>query len=156
MKSLVANTRPAAWNFVALQYCYGILNRTYIVFVTDRMICGAHVRGVLPAPVHVTERWRDPFFYPRPSLVAKYEGIDLESPEFTTIRRANFQLSRDQVTSVEFSDEAKWGMGTVPYSGRLFLSLRDGSVTELILLGVQDGPGLQHRLVAAGFGKAAA
>lgn len=41
----LANVIPPAWHFVALEYCYGMLNRTYIVFVSDAMICGACVRA---------------------------------------------------------------------------------------------------------------
>ena len=46
----------------------------------------------------------------------------------------------------------KWGMGSVPYSGRLLVSRNDRTRIELILLGTQDGPRLRDRLQAAGFG----
>ncbi|MGA2449724.1 MAG: hypothetical protein ABTD50_13660 [Polyangiaceae bacterium] len=152
VKAVIATVRPEAWHFVALEYGNGILNRTHIVFVTEHVMAGACVRGTLPAPMVVTERWHDPYFYPRPVLVAKYRHIHLESPEFIDMNRANFHLRREQVKDVEFTTEPKWGMGKVPYSGRLMLSLEDGVKKELILLGTQNGPDLRDRLRAGGFG----
>ncbi len=101
----------------------------------------------------MTERWHDPFFFPRPALVAKYRNLDAGSPEFLAKDRANFRLGKDEVDGVEFTADAKWGMGKVPYSGRLMLSLKGGHKRELILLGRQDGPGLCDRLRGEGFGQ---
>ena len=41
-----------AW-FSAMEYYALILNRTYTVFVTDRMLCGAKVRGLVSNPYYV-------------------------------------------------------------------------------------------------------
>jgi len=150
----LANIQTAAWSFVAFQYCHVISNRTYMVFVTRKMLCGGVVRGVLPAPIKATERWRDPLFYPSPEIVAKYADIELESPQFRTMNRANFQIHSDEIDSIVFSADPKWGMATVPYSGRLFVKKKNGATIELILLGTQDGPSIRDRLVADGFGKA--
>lgn len=149
----ISNIQYTSWSFVALQYCYGISNRTYMVFVTDKMICGAKVRGVLPAPIKITERWNDPFFYPRPEVVAKYSSVNIEAPQFKQIDSANFQILREDVDTLVFSADRKWGMGTVPYSGRLFINLNRGSKIELILLGTQDGLAIRDRLAQGGFGK---
>lgn len=139
---------PPAWHFVALQYCYGMLNRTYVVFVTDSMICGARVRGSLPAPLVVDGRWSDPYFFPRLHIVKRYAGVDLTSPQFRRLSFANFQTPLSEVEDVRFNAAPKWGMGPVPYSGRIHLRLRGGAKKELILLGRQDGPALVERLQA--------
>ena len=148
IKAQLASIVPPAWHFVALEYSYGMLNRTYVVFVTDAMICGARVRGLLPAPLAVTERWFDPYFFPRPDIVTRYTRVDLTSPEFKRLSVANFQIRLNKVEDVRFNAAPKWGMGTVPYSGRIHLRLRDGTTRELILLGKQDGPALIERLRA--------
>lgn len=137
------------WHFVAMEYCHGILNRTYLVCVTDRMICGAKVRGPLAQPMLVTERWQDPNFYPKPRAVKRVADVNVEGPEFLRLAGANFQIARSQVTGIEYTQAPKWGMGTVPYSGRLILQLRDGGRRELILLGRQDGPALKARLASS-------
>jgi len=156
LSAVLSGVPRQRWHFVALEYYLGILNRTYAVFVTDRMLCGAKVRGLLAAPVNPNQRWRDPYFYPRPKLVASYTGVDLESSSFKTLNSSNFQVSKDQVDRVEFDDSPKWGMGTVPYSGRIFLHMRGGGKRELILLGNQHGSQIAERLRFAGFGRAAA
>src|ERR1041384_2923085 len=153
VKTLLAEMPASTWHFVALQYCYGILNRTYMVFVTRDMICGAKVRGLLAAPVHVTDRWHDPLFYVRPRLVARYGRVNLEGPEFASLNSANFQIRKGEVATVEFTAEPKWGMGTVPYPGRLYLTTADGIRRELILLGNQDGQAIRERLLTNGFGR---
>jgi hypothetical protein len=142
----IATTTPASWNFVAMEYCYGMLNRTYLVFVTPTMICGARVRGLMSAPMAISARHYNPNFYVRPRAIAKYSHMNIESAGFLNVSRANFQIARRDLERCEFTKQPKWGMGTLPYSGRLILHLRSGSARELILLGNQDGPQLQARL----------
>jgi hypothetical protein len=154
VRASLAAVSSARWYFVALEYYSGISNRTYVVLVTNDAICGAIARHILPAPIHVTDRWHDPLFYPRPALVAKYRELEAGSVEFLAKDRANFRLGREEVEGVDFTADAKWGMGKVPYSGRLLLSLRGGRRRELILLGTQDGLLLRDRLRGEGFGQA--
>ncbi|HXE57415.1 MAG TPA: M48 family metallopeptidase [Gemmatimonadales bacterium] len=136
-----------AWSFVALEFHRLVLNRTYRVIVTDRMICGARVRGIMSSPFSPPgEAWLDPDFYPNPKLERRYVGVDPESPEFLAIDPANFQYERSAVASVEFTDRPKWGMGNVPYSGRIILRLHDGARRELILLGRQPGEAIRNGL----------
>ncbi|MEJ0034929.1 MAG: hypothetical protein WDO68_02385 [Gammaproteobacteria bacterium] len=148
IKAQLASMVAPAWHFVALEYCYGMLNRTYVVFITDAMICGARVRGLLPAPLAVDERWFDPYFFPRPDIVKRYTRVDLTSPRFKHLSVANFQIPFSEVRDIQFNAAPKWGMGTVPYSGRIHLRHHDGATRELILLGKQDGPALVARLRA--------
>jgi len=152
VKLALTEITSVGWSFVALQYCFGISNRTYLIWVTKEMICGAKVRGVLPSPTAMTERWQDPMFYPRPEIVSKYRDIDPESPQFKQMDSANFQIHIADVDSIVFNAKKKWGMGNVPSSGRLFIRLKDGSTIELVLLGAQDGPAIKNRLLADGFG----
>ena len=148
VKLIAANARPVAWNFVAMEYCYGILNRTFVVFVTDNMICAARVRGVLPVPLSVGSRWHDPYFYPKPNQMKRYIDVNLESKEFLASSWANFQVPKQDLLSVVFGTDEKWGMGSVPYSGRIFLLTKGGMKKELILLGTQSGKEIGERLAA--------
>ena len=43
--------RGYLWSFVALEYYALVLNRTFKVFVTDQLLCGAIARGWLAAPI---------------------------------------------------------------------------------------------------------
>jgi hypothetical protein len=137
------------WTFVAMQYYFGILNRTYLVFVTDNLVCGAKVKGAISAPRAPDARWKDPLFYVSPEMAGKYANMDLASEGFLAGCRANFRIVRSEVLAVEFSRKPKWGMATVPYSGRIFLRMKSGKSIEFILLGDQDGPRIRERLEKA-------
>ena len=134
------------WSFIALEYYALILNRTYKIFVTGDLVCGAIARGWLWSPPFVPDSWQNPEFYPRERILRRYEGIDVRSSRFKQMSSWNFQLSRAEIADVEFIDAPKWGMGNVPYSGRIILHQQSGRARELILLGVQDGPSIRDRL----------
>ena len=136
------------WTFVALQYYFGIMNRTYLVFVNKSLLCGAKVKGMISAPRAPDARWKDPHFYVSPEMASKYATMDLASAEFLSRCRANFRIARSEIRDVEFSQKPKWGMATVPYSGRIFLRMKGGESIELILLGNQDGPRICAHLQA--------
>lgn len=138
--------RGYEWSFVALEYYALILNRTYKVFVTEGLVAGAIVRGWLPSPPLPTDAWFDPDFYPRERILRRYEGIDVPSHDFLHKNYWNFHIPRSTIADVEFTRAPKWGMGAVPYSGRIILYFRQGGSQELILLGHQDGPSIRYRL----------
>ena len=47
---------------------------------------------------------------------------------------------------MELSRKPKWGMGGVPYSGRVLLHLRNGRTRDLVLPGEQDARAIVERL----------
>ena len=131
---------------MALEYYALILNRTYKIFVTDDYVCGAIMRGWLSAPLVLTDAWYDPDYYVRERILRRYDEVDVLSDRFAELNLWNFQMPRASLADVDFTAKPKWGMGTVPYSGRIILYFRDGGSRELILPGVQDGPGIRDRL----------
>jgi|SRR5450631_1293492 len=148
MEAAIRTLTPPAWNFVAMEYCYGMLNRTYLVFVTRDTVVGLRVRGPISAPMMVTQQHHNPYFYPRTRQIEKYAHANLESPSLLKIWRANFHIPRHEIAQVEFTAAPKWGMGPLPYSGRILLHLKNGSSRELILLGDQNGQHVQSKLTA--------
>jgi hypothetical protein len=138
------------WQFVAMEYFAFILNRTFAIAVTDRMLCGAYVHGPIPSPPLVTHDWLDPHFYFTGRL-EQYARVNVQSPEFLKLHRANFQYELREIMDVQFDASPKWGMGNVPYSGRVHIRFRNGRHRELILVGEQDGPAVVGRLRMAAF-----
>lgn len=128
---------PRPWSFVALTYYGLVLNRTYRVIVTERMIAGARVRGLLSAPLTVTERHYDPEFYVSEKLERRYANVDPESSELLAVDHANFQIDRGTVERVELIERRKWGLGGIPSPGRIVVH-HAGGRRELILIGRQD------------------
>ncbi|HKT61348.1 MAG TPA: M48 family metallopeptidase [Gemmatimonadales bacterium] len=135
----VSGTAAASiWSFVAMTYYGLILNRTYRIVVTDRWVCGVRVRGLLSSPPAPRPEYQDPEFYVNPRLTAKYSQFDPDSDGFLAIDRANFRIERDAILEVERIDRRKWGMGHIPYSGRIVLHLEGGVRKELIIVGQQN------------------
>jgi hypothetical protein len=135
-----------AWSFVALEYYALILNRVYLVLVGDRVVAGAYMRGPIAAVPFPETAWQ-PGYWLSERQLRRYGGVDVSGAEFPGRHWFNFQLRRSEIADVRFNARPKWGMGTVPYSGRLHVTLRSGRQRELILLGGQDGPSIRDRLL---------
>ncbi|HET9041014.1 MAG TPA: M48 family metallopeptidase [Gemmatimonadales bacterium] len=137
--------RPA-WAFIAMAYYRLVLNRTYRVFVSDRSVSGARVRGLMSAPASVGPQHADPEFYVQPALARRYDGVDPDSDAFLAIDRANFRIPRETIVRMERITRRKWGLGGLPSSGRIVLHLQGGGRRELILLGHQDAEAIERGL----------
>jgi len=136
-----------------MEYHTLILNRTYKVFITDQMLCGAKVRGLVASPMSVPVEMFDQEFWVRTRAARIYDRLDMTSETFLNVSSANFQIKWNEIDRTEYRSGWKWGMGNVPYSGRVTLHLRAGRRRELILLGKQNGEALKagfDQLVKAG------
>jgi hypothetical protein len=133
-----------AW-FAAMEYYALILNRTYKVFVTDQMVVGVTVRGLVISPLFPASSMLSQEFWVRTQAAKRYESIDLTSEKPLQMHSANFQIHWNEIAQTEYRAGRKWGMGNVPHSGRLALRLRDGQQRELILLGRQNGSTLKEK-----------
>jgi hypothetical protein len=139
-----------------MEYYAFILNRTYKVFLTDQMLVGATVRGVVISPPVVNSSMLNQEFWVQTKTARRYERIDLTSAKLLQMHSANFQVHWNEIAQTEYRAGQKWGMGNVPHSGRLVLQLRDGRERELILLGRQNGNTLKEKfddLMQASTGK---
>jgi hypothetical protein len=78
----------------------------------------------------------------------RYDHIDPLSDAAPMMDAANFSIDRSSVRAATYLPK-KWGMGSVPYSGRIVLDLVHRSPIELILLGKQDSLGICNKLAPA-------
>ena len=137
------------WSFVAMRYYNLISNRTYKVWVTPKYLCGLRIDHVIASPTRydkIGPRWQNPEDYSDPDLESKYANIDLESDAFLEVDKANFRIPRTDVVDVKYYPK-KWGMGRVPYSGRLVVKISNGHKVEFILVGRQDADAIRQRLL---------
>jgi hypothetical protein len=141
----------ARW-FAAMEYYALILNRTYKVFVTDRMLCGGKVRGLVSNSPGVSQMV-DQAQWVQTSSAKIYDRLDVTSRDFLAWNSANFQIPWSDIARIEYRPDRKCGMGSVPHSGRLNIALRSGRTRELILLGAQDGEVLKRQLEQAASGQ---
>jgi hypothetical protein len=133
------------WTFVALKYWAFILNRTYKIVVTRQAICGIRVEYTLTSPKYgAGVEWQQPEFYVNEMLEKKYQDSDFNLDNYLRIDSANFKILRADIVQINYFAK-KWGMGKVPYSGRLVLETKNGN-TELILLGKQNALEIKKRL----------
>lgn len=146
-------SRPAAeapaygytWAFVALEYWALVLNRIYLVYVGDRMLSGACMGGPVMAVPYPRAAW-EPEWWLDDRRLRRYGGVDVQGPRVPRAALGQLPAPPRRRRRRLVRREAKWGMGTVPYSGRIHVAWRDGHRRELILLGRQDGPAIRDRL----------
>jgi len=136
--------------FIALEYYALIANRVLAVLLTTRDVLVIKAGGFVMAPAYVSEEWHWPLYYTSESLLTKYAGIPADSSEILNISRANRRLPLNSIGSVDFVVRRKWGMGSVPYSGRILLSTLSRR-HEFILLGNQSGDEITTQLRSAVF-----
>ena len=130
--------RGFTWGFVALEYYALILNRVMAVLFSSNDVVIVRVGGVVAAPQPVHDIHFKPLAYVTPGMADRYSSIAMESDELLEIDRANRKLPLSEVIGARFEHRRKWGMGTVPYSGIVYLQI-GASEREFVLLGDQDG-----------------
>ena len=144
------NGNPIEAFFLAMEYYNLILNRTFSIFVTKQMICGAKVIGVAAAPTRSYSNyalmWRDPRNFISQDTIHQYEGIGPESPEFLSVNKANFQIKCSDVTEIKFVEKKNASMGAIPHTGSLYIKTTDGKKRDFIILADQDGEDIQNRI----------
>jgi hypothetical protein len=139
---------PETLKFVALEYYGLILNRTYLIAITNGYLCGANVGGLLASKSTPL----DPNWYLNQNDLKRCRENVIGSDSFLNLNSNNFRLGPSQIVGLKFDDSPKWGMGVVPYSGRFHFKLSDGTTREFILLGYQDGQKLHRELCELGYG----
>ena len=144
--------------FFAMEYYLLICNRSFEITLTTDSLSGAFVRGAMASHGSVfaagvgaarASGRADPLFHA--DAVSNARKHQPGSPSYLALHRANFTVPRSLVLGLRFDPRRKWGMGLVPHSGRVHLSMQDQSSREFILLAHQDGPELVERAGALGY-----
>lgn len=137
--------------FVAMEYYYLILNRTYLVIICDEELIGIKVRGITSSEVNtdpligkatkyfsVTDDLDDPNSYINFNLFHKYQDLDIQSSRVMQLDNSNFKINFDDILNVYHDKKKKWGMGYYPHDGKIYVEI-NGIKKELIILGSQQG-----------------
>lgn len=143
--------------FIAMEYVGGIGNRILKVRITDSLIFAAKVKGLTS---ETTPYWfinntelvipddvRDnPNAYVQSKKEVLYFDIDfgkITPTEFLKINQNNFVIRKSDLIKFYHNPKKKWGMGSYPHNGRIFIISRRSKFNEkekreLILVGEQD------------------
>lgn len=144
-------------HFVAMEYYGLILNRTFLVIITDKHLVGLKVSGyissnvvfdptsLLDIAVTALENLVDasdldnPYSYIKKRYIRKVENLDLNGNEILDVNRSNFRIDRSDISCVNYDPSKKWGMAEYPHDGKVNIKTTNGSTREFIILGQQSG-----------------
>lgn len=135
--------------FVAMEYYALILNRSFLIFITDEGLRGWKFRGLVSSFRPTFLPWSvEPTFYKPFEQLLDDPAMVRPSRQHTSLMNepGGFLIQYDGMASVEFEAKRKWGMGPIlrksidiPHTGVLTIELAGGRRREFILLGTTPG-----------------
>jgi hypothetical protein len=130
------------YGFVAMEFYWLILNRTFLVFASSDGLLGWRAAG----PVTNSDRR---YFEPLQAMVEDKELMrDLPAIRKLADLPGGFYFPRSKVASIVSDDRPQWGMGGIPHSGHVLVSLTSGKTRKLILLGETIPEEARDRIVS--------
>ena len=147
--------------FVAMEYYFLILNRTFLVVIGDGELIGLKVRGLISSEnnsnpiasrmtnhLAIKDSLGDPNSYINRNLLDKYTELEVQSSRVMEMDNSNFKIKFDDILNVYHDKRKKWGMSYYPHDGKIFVETSDAK-KELIILGNQQGSEIAQQLNAA-------
>jgi hypothetical protein len=139
-------------HFVAIQYYGLILNRTFLVLLTNDLLVGIKVNGLVSvessgsmfakevsATMTVKGDLQNPYSYIKSKYVDSVKECDLFDGSILKQNKSNFVIKRAEVKNVYYDAKKKWGMGYYPHDGKVYVETFSGKKIEFIILGNQSG-----------------
>lgn len=131
--------------FLAMEYYLGVLNRTFEISIDGSGLHGAIVNYLMSTNnprIFKARHTGNAYDLLSTSVIARARRHPAGSEPFLKLSRFNFSFGKGAISKISYNPKRKWGMGTVPHSGRLFVTTSDGLQRELIVLGKPDIPKL--------------
>jgi hypothetical protein len=134
--------RASLDGFVAMEFYWLILNRTFLVFVAPEGVYGWKASG----PVTNSDRR---YFEPFQEMVQD-PGLMRDLPAIRKLAglRGGFFYPRSEIVSITADDRGQWGMGGIAHTGHVQLRLVSGMTRKFILLGEVVPDAVRERMVA--------
>ena len=139
-------------HFVAMEYYMLILNRTYLVLITDDLLIGILANGLVSAEggnpgitrqisrsLAIQDDLTNPHSYIKEKYIRKVEDDDLYDGSILTRSRSNFIINRKDIAEAYYDPKKKWGMGYYPHDGKVYVLTNRNKKREFIILGDQSG-----------------
>jgi hypothetical protein len=149
-------------HFVAMEYYGLVLNRTFLILVTDDYLIGLKVNGLvsevtktdplidlMASPFAIKDNLENPYSYIKDKYLKKISDLDIHSDEILKINSSNFKINREDIAEVAHVKGKKWGMGDYPHDGKVTIKTREKGIREFIVLGSQSGSEIEKMLGAA-------
>lgn len=147
-------------HFVAMEYYKLILNRTFLILVTEDKLIGLLANGTISteAGENILAKGRhdiitrqitrqlavrgdlsNPYSYIKEKYIREIENDNIFSEKILLKNKANFVISRRDIKAVQYDPKKKFGMGNYPHDGKIVIETKDGKKREFIILGDQSG-----------------
>lgn len=138
--------------FIAMQYYGLILNRTFLVILTNGLVLGVKVNGLvsvesggnvfvkeLSKAMAIRGDLQNPYSYIKSKYIDRIRDCELLDGSILVKDSSNFMIKRIDMKSAYYDPKKKWGMGYYPHDGKVYIETFDGMKKELIVLGNQSG-----------------
>ncbi len=139
-------------HFVAMEYYFFILNRTFLIVKTQGYLVGIEGNGLISVEsggnilareiasnMAVKGDLTNPYSYLKNSYIEKVENVDLLDGSLTKLNNTNFVIKISDIKNAQYNPKKKWGMGYYPHDGRVTIETFDNQKREFIVLGNQSG-----------------
>ena len=143
-------------HFVAMEYYWLILNRTFLILITDDDLIGIKVHGPIGVeshdplvnliPLAIDGDLQNPYSYINMKYIDRIKETDLKSNEFLRINSSNFRINKSEIIETKYDSRKKWGMGYYPHDGKVYVGTRDKKKRGFIILGRQSGQRIKNSL----------
>ena len=144
-------------HFVAMEYYYIILNRTFLVIKTNGFLIGIQANGLVSVEggdniltKEITARkaikgdLNNPYSYLKNKYLEKIVDINLVDGSIVKLNKTNFLINLSDIKSAIYNPAKKFGMGPYPHDGRVTMETYDNIKKEFIILGNQSGENIAN------------
>lgn len=147
-------------HFIAMEYYYLILNRTFLILLTKDYLIGIQGNGLvsieggdnilareLTATMAIKGDLTDPYSYLKNKYLEKASNLDFFDGSLIDANKTNFIIKRSDIKNVYHDPKKKWGMGYYPHDGKVFVETIKNKKREFIILGNQSGQDISNWLL---------
>ncbi len=139
-------------HFVAMEYYYFILNRTYLVIKAKGFLIGIQGNGQvsveggkdiltrqITSHMAIKGDLTNPHSYLKNKYLEKVADLNLLDGSIIDANKTNFLIKLTDITSSVYNPAKKFGMGPYPHDGRVTIETNANQKREFIILGNQSG-----------------
>ncbi|MFI0491151.1 hypothetical protein [Flavobacterium sp.] len=144
-------------HFVAMEYYFLILNRTFLIIKTNGFLIGIQGNGLVSveggsnyltreivSTMAIKGDLTNPHSYLKNSYLEKVENVDLLDGSLKLLNKTNFLIKTSDIKDAQYNPNKKWGMGYYPHDGRVTIETFENKKREFIILGNQSGQDISN------------
>lgn len=144
-------------HFVAMEYYYLILNRTFLVIKSKGFLIGIQGNGLvsveggkdiltrqITSNMAIKGDLTNPYSYLKNKYLEKIADFNLIDGSIIEANKTNFLIKLSDIKTAVYNPSKKFGMGPYPHDGRVTIETYDNKKREFIILGNQSGESIAN------------